>query len=147
MAVCADKISFQGQFVPVAAQGGDRLAVQIEADEPPTTLSAGVFESASGPAVQRLDRESGREAQFTVDLPGGEYYVRITGVWPAGDVGYEFMLDVEPAAGPAAFDSSFEKLRTLLVSVPVRKASRASCSASLNLKSARNRSRSVASRA
>ena len=116
VAVCADKISFQGQFVPVAAQGGDRLAVQIEADEPPTRLSADVFESASGPTLQQLDLEPGREAQFTVDLPGGEYYVRITGVWPAGDVGYEFMLDVEPVAGPAAFDSSCEKLRTLLVS-------------------------------
>lgn len=117
VAVCADKISFQGPFVPVAVQGGDPLTVQIEADEPPTRLSASVFKSASGPTVQRLDLEPGREAQFTVDLPGGEYYVRITGVWPAGDVGYEFMLDLEPAAGPAAFDSSCEKLRILLVSV------------------------------
>ena len=98
--LCADKLAFGGPFTRFDVAPGDELAVQVEADEAPTDLSFATFESETGPRLEHFDLTPGLSAEVPIDLTEGEYYVRVMGVWEAGDISYEFMLEVGESVVP-----------------------------------------------
>ena len=48
VAICVDKFPFYGPFEVIPVESGVSVAIEIESDEPPTELSAGIFEPDGG---------------------------------------------------------------------------------------------------
>ena len=82
--------------VPVAM--GDRVIVEIDADDRPKGLQVAIFDNASktasSAATQVIKLETGFTTTFDFDLPAGTYYIRISGQWEDGDIAYKFKLVV-----------------------------------------------------
>ena len=92
--ICADGIAFEESATTVQAGPGDTLAVEIDADDPPTELSLAVIEESTRSVVQRHDLGWGLPLAFGVDLSAGGYYLHIMGFWTDGDVLFELKLVV-----------------------------------------------------
>ncbi len=102
VSLCADEGPFPWQDLDLSAMpvtAGDKIIVEIEADDRPQKLQAAFFaeasERASDAAVQVVEFDPGLKALLAVDLPAGVYNMRITGQWEAGDQAYKFRLKVE----------------------------------------------------
>ena len=102
VSVCAVEMAFPWQdqglsAIPVTA--GDRIMVEIEADDRPQKLQAAIFEEASDhasdTAMQVEKLPSALKTPLATDLPTGVYNIRITGQWAVGDQAYKFRLKVE----------------------------------------------------
>ena len=93
---CPSGASWCGTAVPVAM--GDRIIVEIDADDQPKDLQVAIFDNASDtasdPPTQVIKLESGLTAPFAVDLPAGTYYIRVSGQWDDGDIAYKFKMVV-----------------------------------------------------
>ena len=93
---CPSGASWCGSAVAVAM--GDRIIVEIDADDKPKGLQVAIFDNASDtasdPPTQVIKLESGLTAPFAVDLPAGTYYIRVSGQWDDGDIAYKFKLMV-----------------------------------------------------
>ena len=50
--------------------------------------------TASAAAAQVIKLESGFTAPFSVDVPAGTYYIRVSGQWDDGDIAYKFKMVV-----------------------------------------------------
>jgi hypothetical protein len=94
--VCADKVSWEalGSAIPVDAR--DRVTIEIEADQPPQGLLASFFEIDSDTGVLFTPLGPGLKAPLTVDLPSGVYNISVFGQWAAGQMLYEFRIEVRP---------------------------------------------------
>ena len=77
---------------------GDRIIVEIDADDQPKGLQVAIFDNASktasAAAAQVIKLETGFRAPFAVDVPAGTYYIRISGQWADGDIAYKFKMMV-----------------------------------------------------
>ena len=93
---CPSGVSWCGSAVLVAM--GDRITVEIDADDQPKGLQVAIFDNASDtasdPPTQVIKLESGLTAPFAVDLPAGTYYIRVSGQWDDGDIAYKFKMVV-----------------------------------------------------
>ena len=82
----------------ISVTAGDRIIVDIEADDRPQKLRAAIFaeasEHASDTALQVIELDPGLKAPLAVDLPAGVYNIRITGQWDVGDQAYKFKMVV-----------------------------------------------------
>jgi len=93
---CPSGASWCGTAVPVAM--GDSIIVEIDADDQPKDLRVAIYDkdakSASAAATQVIKLETGFMPPFTVDVPAGTYYLRISGQWDDGDISYKFKMVV-----------------------------------------------------
>ena len=100
--LCADEGPFPWEVLDTATavpvSMGDSVIVVIDADDRPNGLKVAIFDSdstaASAAAALVIDLEAGFTAPFTVDLPSGTYYIRISGQWDDGDIAYKFKMAV-----------------------------------------------------
>lgn len=82
--------------VPVAI--GDSIVVEINADDRPKGLQVAIYDDASRTAsaaeAHMIKVETGLTTTFSVGVPAGLYYIRISGQWVDGDIAYKFKLMV-----------------------------------------------------
>ena len=94
--VCADKVSWEtlGAAIPVDAR--DSVTIEIEAEDSPQGLFASFFEVDSDSGVRFTPLGSGLKVPLAVDLDSGVYNVSVFGQWAAGQMLYEFRIEVRP---------------------------------------------------
>ncbi len=98
--LCGDEPYFPWEVLdtatPVPVAMGDSIIVEIDADDQPKGLQVAIYDndakSASAAAVQVVKLETGLTAPFSVDVPPGTYYIRISGQWDDGDISYKFEM-------------------------------------------------------
>ena len=102
VSVCGVETAYPWQDLDLSAipvTVGERIIVEIEADDRPQKLQAAIFEEASDfagdPPVQTVELDPGLNAPLAVDLPTGVYNMRITGQWEVGSQAYKFRMTVE----------------------------------------------------
>ncbi len=93
---CPSGASWCGTAVPVAM--GDRIIVEIDADDQPKGLQVAIYgndsQANSDPPEQVIKLETGFTETFAIDVPAGIYYIRISGQWDDGDIAYKFKMTV-----------------------------------------------------
>ena len=77
--------------IPIAAR--DVLTLEVEAYEPPTTLSALAFPSIDQSPIQ-IALTPSLTVPFTFNLPVGVYIIHVFGGWPEGSVYRAFKIEV-----------------------------------------------------
>lgn len=133
--LCADKISWEALTTTLSVDLLAGVSIEIEADEPPSTLNASFFEVDSGTSAGSVELEPRLKATLPVNLSDGVYNVRVMGFWDdEGDIAYEFRIEVgsdTPAttavlkgnlclpATPLAVSTGATWTITGLVSIPV----------------------------
>ena len=93
---CPSGASWCGTAVPVAM--GDRIIVEIDADDQPKGLQVAIYgndsQANSDPPERVIKLETGFTETFGIDVPAGIYYIRISGQWDDGDIAYKFKMTV-----------------------------------------------------
>ena len=58
------------------------------------TIDDNASRAHSDPPAQVIELETGFTTPFSVDVPAGTYYLRISGQWDDGNISYKFKMVV-----------------------------------------------------
>ena len=87
MEVCADTIDWTNIESETPVGQARELTVHIDAEEPPTKVTAYLFADPSGPVIEMIELEPASNTNLPLDLPPGNMLLRISGFWPEGQGG------------------------------------------------------------
>jgi len=92
--LCGDTFLQEDPTDIISVATGDNLTVEVQAHEPPSSLTVSVFTSVYESPVQTTKLANDFIVPFTVDVPDGVYIVHVSGSWPEGSLYYAFKISV-----------------------------------------------------